>query len=72
MDIVHPDERIAFTHGGNEALNFDSHQESKKEARRQMERTKVEIMPTYDACNKKSMGIVNFEDAYGKYLTTIV
>ena len=37
-----------------------------------MEGTKVEIMQTCDACNKNSMGIVNFEDAYGKYLTTIV
>ena len=72
LDIGHPDEWIAFTHGGNDALNFDSHQESKKEARRQMKGTKVEIMQTCDACNKNSMGIVNFEDAYGKYLTTIV
>ena len=37
-----------------------------------MEGTKVEIKQTCDACNKKPMGIVDFEDAYGKYLTTIV
>ena len=37
-----------------------------------MEGTKVENMQTCDACNKNSIGIVHFEDAYGKYLTTIV
>jgi hypothetical protein len=52
-DSGHPDEKIAFSaFGGNEALHFDSHQKGKKEARRQMKGTKLEIMQTCDACNK--------------------